>query len=336
MNTLPILPQTAPTWREAIPQNTAPRPRGRTGRSRLLLNAVVKWTGLAALGAFLVFGYIAWQTWKINPAMLASPVSSEPLRTILVQTDGVLNQAWVERTLRIPAGAELMTLDLASLHARLLRSGQVTKAVVARRLPGTLVVTLEERSPILRVPEEAGRPLHSPLRLVARDGFVFVGENYDDSLVSSLPLLAGAHPIPARDGAGFELIQGMAAVSDLLSTARSSAPSLARDFQVISVARQASDGLLLVTIPGVAQVIFGGNESFYPQLARLDYLLDELRARGHTAPIRYIDLSLGPRQVPVAYEASTATPPAPSTHSSSSLPRGSGSPSPANLPLAHL
>lgn len=334
MSHLPILPQTAPTWREVIPQNTAPRPRGRTGRTRLLLNALVKWTGLAALGALLVFGYIGWRTWKVNPAALASPASSAPVRSIIVRTDGVLDRAWVERVLRIPSGTGLMDLDLAVLHTQLLRSGQVANAVVARRLPDKLLVTLEERSPVLRVPADGDSGANQALLVVARDGFVFVGENYDDSLVDSLPWLAGALPVPARDGSGFEIIHGMSAVSDLLSTVRSSAPGLARDFQVISVARHVSDGVLLVKMPDVAQVVFGGNESFYPQLARLDYILDELRARGGETPIRSIDLSLGARQVPVAYEVPPTPSPAARAPGGAARPRVA--PAPANPSFTRL
>ena len=84
---------------------------------------------------------------------------------------------------------------------------------------------------------------------VARDGAVFPGRNYDEPLVATLPWLAGVNLQRDRAGSGFVRLDGMEAVSELLGTARSSAPALARDFQVVSLARFAADGVLLVRTP---------------------------------------------------------------------------------------
>lgn len=301
MNHVPILPQTAPTWRDTLAPVATPRPRTRTGRRRLVLSALRHWVGVGIAAACLIFGYLGWRTWNNNPAVLAAPAPSAPLREIVVRGDGVLGRQWVERTLGIQPGVPLMSLDLDALRDRLLESGQVRVAVVARQFPDVLAVTLEERSPVIRVRAQAPDGVERHL-FVARDGFVFVGEGYDDSVVLGLPWLGGVNLTRDLSGRGFAPVPGMDSVSDLLGTARASAPSLAKDFQVVSLSRYASDGVILVRTPAVAEIAFGTRDDFYRQIARLDFILDEIRARPAAAPIKSINLAIGGRQVPVAFE----------------------------------
>lgn len=301
MNHVPIIPQTAPTWRDTIAPAAAPRPRNRTGRRRLVLSALRHWLGFGLVAASLFFGYAGWRTWNDNPAALAAPAPSAPLREIVVRGDGVLGRAWVERTLGLEPGVPLMSLDLDVLRDRLLETGQVRVAVVARRFPDALSVTLEERSPVVRVLARAGDGAPR-LFFVARDGFVFTGEGYDDTVVAGLPWLDGVALARALSGRGFAPIPGMDSISDLLGTARASAPSLAKDFQVVSLARYAADGVILVRTPEVAEIAFGTRDDFYRQIARLDYILDEIRGKSVSVPIKSINLSIGGRQVPVAFE----------------------------------
>ncbi len=330
MNHVPIIPQTAPTWRDSVAPVATPRPRNRTGRRRMVISALRHWIGVGLGAACLLFGYVAWRTWNDNPAALAAPAPSAPLREIVVRGDGVLGRSWVERTLDVRPGVPLMSLDLDALRERLLESGQVKVAVVARRFPDVLAVTLEERSPVLRVRAQAADGVERHL-FVARDGFVFVGEGYDDSVVLALPWLGGVSLTRDLSGRGFSPVSGMDAVSDLLGTARASAPSLAKDFQIVSLARHARDGVILVRTAEISEISFGTRDDFYRQIARLDYILDQIRAKPGATPVRSIDLAVGGRQVPVAFEA-----PAKEAKPASARPaRPSPSvPAPAPAPLA--
>ena len=250
----------------------------------------------------MVFGYIAWRAWNNNPAALAAPApAASPLREIVVRSDGVLDRAWVERVLDVRPGVPLLSLDLVALRDRLVQSGQVRVAVVARRFPDVLTVTLEERSPVLRVHPD-GRAEAERNLFIARDGFVFPGENYSPAAIDALPILEGVTLDRDLSGRGFALVPGMSAVSDLLGTARSSAPSLAQTFQTVSLARYARDGLVIVRTAEVNEIAFGTRDDFYRQLARLDYILDEIRAKPGALAIRSINLSVGARQVPVSFE----------------------------------
>lgn len=306
MNNVPLIPQTAPSWRDVVIQDTPPRPRHGAARRRLALASVRHWAAIGAAAASLIFGYIGWRAWRDNPAVLAAPASSIPVREIALRTDGVLTRAWVEQTLNIDRRAGLMHLDLATLRERLLQSGQIRTAVLARRFPDVLAVIIEERSPVLRAQARLGaEPDAARERLyVARDGYVFAGELYPTHLVESLPVLAGVTPARGPAGRGFASIEGMEQVAALLGTARSSVPALAKDFQVVSLARFARDNVILIRTPEVAEITFGTRDDFYLQIARLDYILEQLRARPPGAPaIRSIDLSVGVRQVPVSFEA---------------------------------
>jgi hypothetical protein len=333
VNHVPIIPQTAPTWRDTVAPEAAPRPRNRTGRRRLVLSALRHWIGVGLAAACLIFGYLGWRVWNDNPAALAAPAPSAPLREIVVRGDGVLNRSWVERTLGVRPGVPLMDLDLDALRDRLLEFGQVKVAVVARRFPDVLAVTLEERSPVLRVRARTSDGVERHL-FVARDGSVFVGEGYDDSVVLGLPWLGGVNLARDLSGRGFSPVPGMDAVSDLLGTARASAPSLAKDFQVVSLARFARDGVLLVRTSDVAEIAFGTRDDFYRQIARLDYILDQLRAKPGAAPVRSINLSVGSRQVPVAFEAPPKdTKPAAGAPSRPARPASPPAPAQAPAPL---
>jgi len=293
---------TTGTWRD-IPQAAAPRPATRTGRRRLVLSAVRFWTITGLFVASLLAGYVAFRTWRDNPGGLAGPAESVPLREIIARSDGVLDLAWVKRTLAVEPGVGLMTLDLLALHDRLLASGQVQTAVISRRFPDVLSVVLEERSPVLRVLAQGEDGIGNAL-FVARDGTVFSGEGYAETLISGLPWLEGVTLTRDVSGRGFARIDGLAAVSDLLGTARTAAPALGRSFHSVSLARFARDRLIIVRTPEVAEIFFGAHAElgFFQQLARLDYILDELRAQPSPQPIRSINLSLGGRQVPVAFE----------------------------------
>lgn len=320
MNPPSILPQPAPTWRDVVAaESPRPRPRTRTGRRRLLMDGFRLWTAAAVIVVSLAGGYKLWTMWHANPAGLAAPTRSAPLREIAVRSDGVLDRAWVERTLAIRAGTPLMELDLAELRSRLLASGQVSAAVVTRRFPDVLGVTLVERSPVLRMHAEGSDGAVRRL-FVARDGAIFDGVNYGDELVSSLPWLAGVALVRVPDGAGFAPVNGMDAVSELLGTARTAAPALGHRFEVVSLARYAGDGVLVVRTPEVSEISFSTRDDYFRQLARLDYILDELAARPGATPIRSINLAVGGHQVPVAFEPAAGGAQRPSTPRTPSAP----------------
>lgn len=290
------------TWRD-IPQPVKPRAMSNGGRLRLALAAarVVGGVGVAA--------GLAWGGWQVtsalrtNPRAMPTAAKGAPLKRLDLQTatGGVLDGAWLSRTLALPKGATLMELELERLRARLLADGQVLTATLLRKFPDTLVVQVTERVPVARVRVEtsAGGQTY----LVARDGAVYLGTNYDDGMLRTLPWLDGIVLKP--EGAGFRPVASMDVVADLLARAQYEATHLYVTWRVVSLARLEADREIEVLTRDGSHIVFSARSDFFPQLAKLDNILVHLQdterfPRTRASRVR-IDLSLG-REVPVMLE----------------------------------
>jgi len=284
----------ARSWRD-IPQEVAPRSMSREGRTRLVLGFVKAGLVLVVLATA---GWAAWelmQTWQTNPTRLAAPVKSEPLRTVKLTTNGVLDEAWVVHRLALPRGVTLMELDLGLLQEALLADRQIRTATLTRKFPDTLVVVLQERSPVCRLRVQ-DRETASRDYLISRDGMVFVGANFDADLIGGLPWLDGVKLSPIRGG-GFGPVGGMETLADLLETAQVNVPGLYQNWRIVSMDRFASYGEIIVRSEAVPEIVFGLRDDFFTQIALLDAVLAETQSK----PVSSINLALGKKQVPVVF-----------------------------------
>jgi len=258
------------SWRTIRQEVSAPA-MSRRGRRR----QVGGWLkiGLLSAGAVLtgcgVFAVI--DSWATDRTALATAVHSAPVRDVVLITDGVLTQKWTTGALALPKPISLMALDLPALRDKLLAHGQVRAAVLTRNFPDTLVVTLQERSPVVRVQASEGLGGTKQL-LVAKDGVVYEGLNYDKSLLASLPWLDGVRLV--KTAGGYEPIAGMADVSELLSTAQLQAPHLYHGWLIVSLARLAGADEIVVRAREVPQIVFSRKRNFFKQVAQLDYVID--------------------------------------------------------------
>jgi cell division protein FtsQ len=286
----------ARSWQD-ISQSVNPRAMSKAGRQRRLASTL-KFAGVASVLALIVWGAIEIaETMGSNPNKLGLAESGPPLKDIALTTDGVLDHTWAERTLALPKKATLMSLDLYALRTRLLTNGQVKAAVLTRNFPSTLAINIQERSPVARVQVQVGATQPCAF-LVGRDGVVYDGKNYDPALLNTLPWLDGVKLV--RANGGFAPIDGMDAVADLLATARNQAEHLYRTFEVISLARLASDGELVVRSKDIPEITFNTRDDFFRQLARLDYVLDLSRTQPDK-PLKSVNLANG-LQVPVTID----------------------------------
>ena len=287
------------SWRNIRQEVSAPA-MSRRGRRR----QVFAWMKAGAIGTFFAASawgvYVVVHSWETDRATLATAVHSAPVRDIVVITDGVLNQKWVSDTLALPRTASLMALDLPALRDRLLQSGQVRVAVLARNFPDALVVTLQERTPVARVQASLGGGVARQF-LVAKDGVVYDGLNYDRPMVASLPWLDGIRLV--RSGSGFEPIAGMSDVSALLSMAQLQAPNLYREWIIVSLARLADRDEIVVKAQDIPEIIFTRKRDYFKQIAQLDYVVDATRATLPEPNLQSVNLSLD-GQVPVRLQSS--------------------------------
>ncbi len=285
----------ARNWRD-IPQEIQPRRMSSVGRRRMAWAVGRSLVLVAAVLAAAWGGWEIWRTLQADPQRLIASSENRPVEQILLQTNGVLDDEWLQGTLGLEADATLMELDLFALRSRLTASGQVRTAVLVREFPATLRVTLEERSPVVRLKARLDGP-DARVFLVARDGTVFNGHGFERRLLRSLPWLGGVRL--RRAGEGFEPLPGIAQLAELLATARDSMPDRYATWRVVSLEKVSSDGQILVQTTEVPEIIFGLREDFYSQIARLDLILDETQRRV-TSPVRSINLAVGASQVPVA------------------------------------
>jgi len=269
----------------------------------------VVWSGFKTVILVAVLGGLGWGGYQIGNALRGNPkpfsgaAPALPVNEVVLITDGVLDQNWLVSTLALPKKATLMELDLYRLRSTLLANAQVRSATLTRNFPSTLTVSLSEHSPVARI--KAQRNGEEPRTfLVAREGMVFEGTGFDPEMIASLPWLDGVKLV--RKDNGFEPIAGMEVVADLLAKAKMEAEHLYVTWQVVSLARLASDGEIEVRDKNVAKIFFGTNEDFFRQLARLDLLLDKVRGQTDKSP-REINLSIG-SQVPVSFDDPALTP----------------------------
>ncbi len=287
------LPETR-TWRE-IPQQVRPRAMSREGRRRVVVGAVRATFGIVVVSA------VAWGAWETaqvlrqNPAAVPSVAKSNRIRSLVLVTDGLLDKAWLVRTLALPPDATLMGLDLMRLRSRVLADPQVGSASLIRNFPDTLTVRISERSPVARVRAESGGGATTVL-LVSRDGAAFAGTGFDPAIVGSLPWLDGVALV--RRGRVFAPIEGMGAVGDLLASAKLEAENLYRTWWAVSLARLASDGEIEVRTRQGTRIIFSAHEDYLRQIAKLDLVTAD--SNDPTRPLKDVNLALG-SQVPVSY-----------------------------------
>ena len=289
--TAAILP-IARTWRD-IPQQVKPRAMSREGKRRSALQGLRVVGGVAALAVTVAAAWEVYSSLQPGlatsslPAAQALPIGDnvEPV------TDGVLDRAWLRRTLALPASATLANIDPAALRPRLLAGGQVKTAEFVRHFPRTLAVHIVERTPVARLMAQTAGGVQKEY-LVARDGVVYSGAGYDPQMVKTLLWLDGVHL--QLGGPGLATISGMDQAAEFLAQCSILVVQhLTRTWRVISLARLESDGLIEIRTAVDTRIMFDlrqGNP--YVQLARLDTVLDRMAGSVPAGAVRVINLAL--------------------------------------------
>lgn len=254
-----------------------------------------KWLKLFVVLLFIIgiVCLITWAVYELKNREEAIQIStpSKPIERILFDTDGVLPDQWLGSVIKLHAGMSLMEADIHRLKADLEAQGQVKSASVARVFPSDLKISIEERSPSLRL-AVAGPNGTQILKLVARDGTVYNGVGYPKAMLQNMPYL---QPYRSSEGKYLPML-GIERVADLLDYARQNSPELFNTWQVVSLQYYSGD----LELPGqiieirsswVPRIIFSAGADYGQQLDRLSYILSYVQQRGNPS-IERIDLSL--------------------------------------------
>jgi UDP-N-acetylmuramate--alanine ligase len=121
------------------------------------------------------------------------------LRDVRVEGTRTLRPAQVAALVDVPRGTPLVRVDTAAVSARVGALALVAHVEVTRSLPGTLVVTVRERTPVA-VQEDAGR-----FRLLDRDGVAYANVAKPPKGMTRIQARADSPPGTLRDTVGVVL-----------------------------------------------------------------------------------------------------------------------------------
>ena len=266
----------AQSWRELSGPRRRTRlntPQARRRRQRRWL----KWLGIMAIVAVLL-GLLRSSDWQFDPqpGSLQITPPSKPIERILFDTDGVLPDAWLSRTVELRPGMSMMQADIHALQQTLQAQPQVKSARVERVFPSDLRIVISERQPALRLAVASANGTRQ--RIVARDGSVYDGIGYPRATLKHLPFL---QPYQHADGSFFPL-RGIERVAELLEWGRQHAPELFSTWQVVSLEHYSGD----LHLPGqvfevgfsfFSRILFRASVDFDSQLDSLKNLLDDVQ-----------------------------------------------------------
>jgi len=261
---------------------------GPVGRTRL-----VAVTLGAAFGA--LFGlYLLWRLgdWGLNRLLYENPAFA--LRTVDVQTDGVLSPAQLRRWASVPVGANLLALDLATVKRNLEYVPWVASVSVERILPGTLRVRVTERRAVAQINLPRPRPgggVEVAVYHLDAGGYVMLP--LDARLRSTplfqpeppLPVIAGVNPNEVQPGRWIETPSVLAALRLLAAFEQSPMTGLV-ELRKIDVG---ASGVLEVTT-AQGSVVTLGEGNFERQLQRWREIYDAGVRQGWT--IASLDLAV--------------------------------------------
>ncbi len=253
---------------------------------------------LKFLGGILVFALLGCGVWAGVKYLQSDSFArlmaggSQPVRNVYLESDGVLDEKWLNERIDLPEHIELMAIDIESIQRELSTDGQVRTVMVERVFPDALRIRIDERQPVMRVviQDTTGR---KQLRLISTEGVVYAGKRYPADVVRSLPYAAGVTLRRKVDGEYFP-VEGIGDVAAFLQHAHSLMPERAVEWESVSLADFDPDGKKLssrlsVTTTKGYEIVFAPSE-LDEQFARLAVILERLESQRQR--IDRIDLSM--------------------------------------------
>lgn len=237
----------------------------------------LRW-GLHLLVVCLVFAALSALCVTAYRTLLASPL----LQVTRIQVRGYqrLDPQAVIQQAKIPAGANILSLDLNAVSRRLANHPWIAAALISREIPDRIRIEIEERLPVALV---RGQQFY----LMDPQGICFAIAVPSEHV--GLPIITGLDPDTIGPGRSLPR-EFTVLIEDLYRVCQ-----LKMDWRLISEIRWANHtGLSIFTVQGGIQVNLGSG-NYGPKLARLEKVLRYLEEKGVQAQLRGIDLSHGNR-----------------------------------------
>lgn len=215
------------------------------------------------------------------------------LEFLEIKVSGNISRAEIRKWSGVQAGQNLMSLDLDQIRENLLRIPNIGEVVVARRLPNTLQISVEERQPValLKPRSRNGFKLVQEVYYMDREGVVIrpkPGER-----LKRLPVITGIDSDMVVEGSRVDHTETMGALHfiDLCSMSR---VTLSLDLTEIDVS---SRGYLITRTRNRGYIRFC-LDYLDQQLDRLKVIFDYAERNGKV--VKTVDLS-PERNVPVTF-----------------------------------
>jgi cell division protein FtsQ len=202
-------------------------------------------------------------------AVASSPVFD--IREVRVKGNQHLSESEVERLAGIGSDANLLTLPARRVARSLARNPWVLWVDVGRSFPSTVVLTIEERSPVAWVRQPDG------VAVVAGDGMVLSRRVGAPKPPRGLVAIGRSHD-PLRPGARLTGLEGQLAV----------AASLPPDLRGKAIRASLKGGEILLELADGTEVLYGQPGSLPQKNAALAKVLRWARNQG--AQLAYVDL----------------------------------------------
>lgn len=241
-----------------------------------------------------VLGLIAGAVVLLTQLNFSGPSGGQSISQIAYESNGHLPAKWLQKQLKLRKGTTLMDVDIFELKGRLEGHGQVKSAIIERKFPSTLVVSLTEHLPIAKL-AALGEDGKARLLLASGDGVLFTPEFITKDELAALPYLEDVSIFQDING-GFKPLEQMGSIAELLRTARTEYPHLYGQWKSLSLkhfksAKSMVSSLIYVHTQGMGELIFDIKD-FASQLTRLDEIYRYASTK-HLRSIERIDLSLG-------------------------------------------
>ena len=258
----------------------------------------------AAVVLFLGWRGVDWATRELvteNPAFA--------LKTIDLQSDGILSAEALRSVAGVRVGENLMALDLARIKRDLELRDYIQAAAVERVLPDTLRIRVTERVPVAQVIvlRPNGRGYDPVPHLLDAAGFVMMPPTRtmvaDPTAlqIDWLPALTGVNPVDLKPGRQVESAQVRAALRLLVHFERSTMFGRA-DIRRLDVS--GLEVLSVTTLTG-GEVTFASHRDFDAQLRRWRAVQDVATQQGKV--ISTLDVSIA-QNLPARWVEASSVP----------------------------
>jgi cell division protein FtsQ len=280
-------------------------------RARIRVLALT--AGVVAGTLAVLWGLGAAGHWVMERLVLTNPTFA--IRTIDIQTDGVVRKNQLLAWAGVAPGQNLIALDLRRVKRDLELAPIVRRATVDRVLPSTVRIRIEEREPVVRAqalrPGPEGAGLRAAELQLDGSGHVMsplpptlTTVPLGDARIRDLPLLVGIKQSDLRPGYRIETASVRAALELVREFSVSPMAGLV-ELRHIDVSR--TDALRVVTTAG-SEITFGLRQ-LGAQLRRWRAIHDY--GLMHNRAIAWVDLSVTDN-VPARWVAPRPAPAAPS------------------------